>query len=520
MIGSVKAMVVVLFISMAVFWLARPMALRFMSEEDFKRRRNCWLALTAVAFVVPGFWTFFGVALVVLFVAAKRDPNPMALALLFIHIVPPTMVTVPSLGIRLLDFNSYRLLALAILIPALWRWYATPKPPQVSSASAAFKLALAGVLGYNLVMLALYLPYESPTNTIRRLIDYSFDSIIVFFAFYRLLPNLRVIREALMCLCLGAAIAAAIGVFEWLRYWLLYVALTEYWGIADWMSFLTRGGALRAQASTGHSMTLGFITAMAFVLWLGLARSVPDKKLKWLATTVLLVGCYASLSRAGWVMVAVGYLVYTLVGPTRAADIAKQGGLLLLGCAVVVFSPGGDKFINMLPFIGNTDTGNIDYREQLAELSWVLIWRNPWFGDPFVLRHMESLRQGQGIIDLVNVYASIALFSGFVGLFFFVTPYLIGFFNLLTVLFGRGRRDERLHSLTAVLVACMVANMMMFSVGSLGPTLTFLYWGFAALAIRVAALQPERKAVAEPVVDRSRAYTPRSQASWGRHAAR
>jgi hypothetical protein len=513
MIGSLKAMVVVLVIGFAVFWIAKPIALRFMAEQDYQRRCTLWLSLTAVAFVVPSFWLFFGIALPALFLASKRDKNPLALALFVLHVIPPVMVAVPSMGVRLLDMNSIRLLTLAIIIPAMLN---APRPPS----SASFKFAATCVLGYNLLMLALYVPYESPTNTVRRLIEYGLDSVVVFFAFYRLLPTPRALREALMCLCLGTAIVACVGLFEWLRSWMLYVTLTNYWGVADSMAFLTRGDSLRAQSSTGHSMTLGFITATAFALWLGFAQSIPDNKRKWLATAVLLAGCYASLSRAGWMMAAIAYVVYLLVGPMRTAALFKQLGLIALAVGVVLVAPGGEKLINLLPFVGNTDTSNIDYRERLAEVSWMLIWRNPWFGDPFVMLHMESLRQGQGIIDLVNVYASIALFTGFVGLFLFVMPNLTALWGLLRATFGPHRKDAGLHMMSAALAAAMVANLVMFAVGSLGATLSFLFWGFSAAALRLADFrpQPQRQSLSGREPAKTGASAQRPHVAWGRHA--
>jgi hypothetical protein len=40
---------------------------------------------------------------------------------------------------------------------------------------------------------------------------------------------------------------------------------------------------------------------------------------------------------------------------------------------------------------------------------------------------MEDLRQGEGIIDLVNTYAQVGLFYGIAGLALFVTPALVAF---------------------------------------------------------------------------------------------
>jgi hypothetical protein len=513
MIGVLKALVVVLAIGWVGFWLARSTALRFMREEDFVRRRNLWLGLTAVAFISPNFWVYAFVAVPLLFTAAKRDPNPLALAMVMLHLIPSTIVT-PSFGFRFLDFNSFRLLVLAILIPAMLR------APAPGPRGAAFTWAAIGVVGYHMLLLGLYMPYEAVTNTVRRLFDYSVDGVVVFFAVYRLMHSPRVLREALFCLCLGAVVVAAIGVFEWARTWLLYLELTARWGIADWMAFLLRGGALRAQAATGHSMTLSYFTAFAFAIWLALAKSVPDKKIKWLATAVLIAGCYASIARAGWMMLALAYTVYLVLGPQKPADYGKQIGLIAVAVGAVLVSPMGEKFINLLPFIGNADGGNIDYRERLAELSWVLVWRNPWFGDPFVLRHMESLRQGQGIIDLVNVYASTALFSGFVGLFLLLMPYLIALGCALTVVLGKKRRDPLLHAMAAALAAAMLGTLLFISVGILAPTMIFLFWGGAAAAIRLSRFTPEDPAMANATRPNPTKRPNVSRAAWGTHATR
>ena len=54
-----------------------------------------------------------------------------------------------------------------------------------------------------------------------------------------------------------------------------------------------------------------------------------------------------------------------------------------------------EAVIDRLPVIGKTDQDTVDYRQQLYNVSIPLIWQNPFFGDPFVARNMESLRQGQ-----------------------------------------------------------------------------------------------------------------------------
>ena len=55
MLYSMKALIVVLAIAATIFHLAKPIALQFLSREDFSRRRPVWFALTAVGFASPKF---------------------------------------------------------------------------------------------------------------------------------------------------------------------------------------------------------------------------------------------------------------------------------------------------------------------------------------------------------------------------------------------------------------------------------------------------------------------------------
>ena len=82
---------------------------------------------------------------------------------------------------------------------------------------------------------------------------------------------------------------------------------------------------------------------------------------------------------------------------------------------------------------------------------------------------MESLRQGEGIIDLVNTYEQIALSRGLTGVFLYLGPYLIA----LWLAFGLSRRSARLDAdlslLGAVLVACIFSFLLAMGMGGFGP---------------------------------------------------
>jgi O-antigen ligase len=99
--------------------------------------------------------------------------------------------------------------------------------------------------------------------------------------------------------------------------------------------------------------------------------------------------------------------------------LAAAGGLALPLLAVV---PGGQKVLDLLPFIGMVEVENITYRQRLIDNAVIVIQRTPWLGsfDYRSTPQMQSMTQGQGIIDIVNTYIGVALSFGLNGLTLFV----------------------------------------------------------------------------------------------------
>ena len=191
MLGSIKALIVVLTIAATIFHLAKPIALRFMSGEDFSRRRLVWFVLTAVSFVSPNFWLYALVAVPMLVWAGRNDSNPIALYLLMLHVIPPVGVIIPILGNNgLFPIDNYRLLALCVLLPATIRYRKNPADARAGAFGAMDILLLAsGVL-----QVALYTPPDlphhflipdSPTNALRRAVLFLLDTYLLYFAVSR-----------------------------------------------------------------------------------------------------------------------------------------------------------------------------------------------------------------------------------------------------------------------------------------------------------------------------------------------
>jgi O-antigen ligase len=93
-------------------------------------------------------------------------------------------------------------------------------------------------------------------------------------------------------------------------------------------------------------------------------------------------------------------MIVVFIGTGRKAVkrlmLLALAGVLALPLLAVV--PGGQKVLDLLPFIGTVEAENITYRQQLIDNAMIVIQRNPWLGsfDYRSTPEMQSLTQGQG----------------------------------------------------------------------------------------------------------------------------
>src|SRR5882757_9421680 len=154
---SFKEMIIVSLIAAAIFRLAKPIALRFSTQEDFSRRRNAWFALTAAAFLSPNFWIFAVVAIVVLTTAGRKDSNPGAVYLFLLNVIPAISITIPMVGIsRLFDIDHYILLSILVMVPAALRM----RRSKQYQASGRLRTIDALLLCYGILTAFFYLQPE------------------------------------------------------------------------------------------------------------------------------------------------------------------------------------------------------------------------------------------------------------------------------------------------------------------------------------------------------------------------
>jgi hypothetical protein len=499
-----KRLIVVLTIAAIIFYLAKPIALRYMSGEDFSRRRLVWFVLTALAFVSPSFWLYVLVAAPMFVWASRKDSNPIALYLLMLHVIPPVGFIIPILGNNgLFPLDNYRLLAFCVLLPATMRYRKNREEAAGGRVGAMDVLLLA----FGALQVVLYTPPDLPhqlpipdslSNVLRRAFLFFLDTYLLYFAVSRTCQSLRKMVDAAATFCLACSVMASIAIFENMRHWLLYVEIESVWGVPlNSFTWLTRGGELRAQASAGHSLALGYLLAVGFGFWLYLKSHVQSGARRIGATLLLWGGLFSAFSRGPWLGAVIVYFTFFAAGP-RAISRLVKGTLIALSVALLILvSPIGDRILNVLPVMGNTADANIIYRQRLAERGWDLALAHPFFGDQFPWPEMEDLRQGEGIIDMVNTYLGVALNYGFIGLFCFLSFILLA----MTKVYARTRllaqSDPDLALFGTTLIACIVGTLVMIESSSfiLGcEKMFYVLAGLATAYVRLTVSLPQRPA--------------------------
>lgn len=469
-----RALIAICTIGALVFFYEKNAIGPLLAPKEFTRWRNAWFVITLVAFLSQNFWLFIGFSAAYLLYISKSEQNIVALYLTLFLAIPGLSARIPAL----FDISYTRVLALTLLLP----FFISSKPslgiPRLGK-SLPEKLMLAFIL-LNLILL---LRTHTFTNTLRYSI-YSFTDIILpYYAASRAIKDFAQLKKAMIALVLACLVIGAIGTFEYIKSWLLYNSLQDALKV-DWDmgSYLGRGESLRALASLDHPIGMGYVMVIGLGFYLFIAPSIKNRILRLAGLALIISGLIAPLSRGPWMGATVLLLIMVAYSKKALRGFALLIIMAIFALPVLNLIPGGQKVINLIPFVGETDKENIEYREKLIDRAILIVQRNPFFGvaDPREEPEMEDMVQGQGIVDIVNAYVGIATGSGLIGLSLF-----LGFFTLVLLKHHKNMKkiadknsEEYLcgRSLLATMIAVLV---IIFTVSNIGiiPTMYFLLAG-------------------------------------------
>ena len=496
MIGSlvtyaIKLLLPTLFVCGLAWLVLRASFAPLLSKLEYQR---AWVVLIATTMVVylgltPMMFSI-GVGLMALLAQSFLGGGirgKLAAFMLMIMILPPLTWQVGGVGDinYLLALTGPRILALVLLTgPAL-----KLLGDKTYKRERWVLLLDVVVIAYQILKIALLAPHTTTTGMLRLLMESMLDVLLPYYVASRAIRTEADLRFLLTHLVLGLILAASVGFTEFFIHRNLYSELQYVYGY-KWQLTMTlmRGEHLRVQAATPQPIVLAFEMIFAIGVWTYLRGQ------EWRRVPVLLVygafiGCLLfTFSRGPWI----GGLAFgaALLGLRRlGAKTFVWLFVLLLGGAVIAKTMGADEQVvaALGAMFGSSDQelNTINYRRQLLDTALALLKQSPWLGVPDYASQMQDLKQGEGIIDLVNSYIAIALDTGVIGLSIYLLAYVLAFRRLVSVpgISLRQTSDAGAGWFAATFLATIIACMLTIFTTSTFSTMPFLLIMLVALPI-------------------------------------
>jgi len=459
MVEQVKILIIIMVFGSLGFLLARKVYIGLIERSLFNYWQSSWVLIVSAACLASNYWLF---AIIIImygwFSVSKLKGKAIFLYIFLLPALPMLSNELPGFaGIRLIfEFSYPRMLSLAILLPLFFH-YKSRMFPFGKTVTDKWFLALVLYL-----MLLSWTRSESVTDSMRSMLYIVTDYLLPYFVVSRLIDNAEKLRFAFIAVVSSFAILAAVNIVEYFKHWFVYQELyralnISYGGFSAYS--MVRDGMLRTSSVFASPIVLGYIATIALGAFLGIrAKKTYYYRMLFL---LLLSALLTPLSRGPWVGFLVFIIVFIWYAPRRNKSLAKFIIYGTLSFIVLLMTPYGTKIINLLPFVGDTDSGNISYRQDLFFSGLSAIKNNIFFGDKdFRLApELQHLIQGQGIIDIVNTYLQMALQYGIVGLGLFMLFFIQPMRRIIILLRNRnlgGMERYLAASLLAVLAAIMV----------------------------------------------------------------
>lgn len=477
---TIKSLIIILAVGSLILHIHRANLPKLISSSEFRQWRFLWIASSSAAFLSNNYWLFILILVSIFKLRIKGDKTSQLLNYIWLlPLLPILSKDIPGFGsIRFLFELSYpRLLALIILLPIFIT--------QSNKKIAFFRLPGDKILAlYLLVNILITTRNGDLTNILRSNFYLFIDIFLPYYAASRAFQKFYDFKKFAFVIFTSASILAIIALFETFKGWHLYTSLSYSLDINHRFSdYLFRDGLLRATGPFSSSIVLGYVLTIG--LGMGLAISSSFQKKKWLLLTFLFYGLalLATASRGPWIGAFLLYIIFVFLNHNKAKLIHQGALATIIFSPVIFFTSYGQKIIQMLPFIGESNEGSISYRQELFEKSWIVIQRQPLLGSNTYLEtpEMQSMIQGQGIIDIVNSYLRIGLDSGLIGLGLFI----LFFFGLLFRLYLAQRKISRekpeIHQFAIALLATMFSTLLIIATVSSIDIVGQLYWFLAGI---------------------------------------
>ena len=488
---TIRALLVILVVggsALALFQRLRP---EFISLHEYKEWKVLWSAPLLAAFLSHNYWIFVFLLILIIKTLVKGDAaSKFSTYMWMLFILPMLNRDIPGFaGINLIFELSYpRILSLTILLPLFISHFSAPRHGSLTHGD---KL----ITSFLLVSFLISLRAPSLTSILRQNFYLFTDVFLPYFVACRSLKEFVDFKRVAFVVLIVGSIIASLAVFESIKHWHLFGSLHHALGTLDKVgSNQHREGLYRTVVSFSSPIVLGYLLTLSLGMYFAIQSSLRSKKIIIILVTLHLVGLISTVSRGPWV----GGLVLFLIYITLTSSIINALKTYMLGGGVmlffVLFSERGEKLYNLLPFVGSSSEKTVGYRQELFEKGWVVIKRNPFLGSDNYLQtpEMLSMIQGEGIIDIVNSYLRIALNSGLVGLFIFLSIFILLITHLYKTVVRLKLLDKEMYCFGVALMALMVSILVMIATVSSVDRISHVYWLMAGIISAFISLARKR----------------------------
>lgn len=439
MIYGLKLLLPVLLLGAFAAFALRAAFSSLLTPSEYRRAWTTILVGTVVSFLSIRLGVFVAcLAVVGLWAQSAMGGGARAKLSVFLLLViatPPLYFEIGGIaGVNyLIDLTGARVLAI-VLLPGLALKLASDSTYRRQSWVTVVDVA---VVLYQVWRIALLVPSTNTTSLLRATVESLLDILLPYYVFSRGIRTSADLRFILSHVALALGFAATLGVVEEFAHRTFYNSLQWVYGLQWQLTFeLARGSHLRVQAMTPQPILLAFEMIVALGIWAYL-RGAEWRRPSAFFIFALLGACLTfTWSRGPWLgamalficMLGLRKMPRKVFGTLLVLFIA--GGLLIkaIGADEVVMSLLGGLFGS-----GAADLDSIAYRKQLLDTALALLRQSPWLGVPNYAAQMQDLKQGEGIIDLVNSYVAIALNTGVIGLVIYMLPFVVTLRRMLGV---------------------------------------------------------------------------------------
>ncbi len=482
-----KAYIIVALVYLTILSLLTKWAPSVLNQEQAGRLRNAVLFVLSSAFLLQSVWLFFASLLAIKALSKCQDHQERLLFFLVLTFCFPNVyIDIPGFaGMRyLIKLEYLMVLMLIFLIPTL-KNNSPDRPFRFNDKQYPVDFY---VVLFASALILLDFRDNTVTNGIRMGLISALTILAPYYAVSRSLfkpEHFSTFYRGLLIVC---CLISAVAVLELLFHWRLFSGVTRALS-SNLIGYTERDGLLRAGATCGSPIVLGTVLILGFSALLYLHNEIKEKWVIWCLWGLLGAGMLATISRGPWVGFALLILVYAWYSSNKSVIFFRLAALAVVSIIALAATGQFDRFVQLLPFIGSTDSGSIDYRDKLIDNAWIVFQKNMLIGSTTFLNtpEMQSMIQGQGIVDLVNTFIQLGLRYGLFG-----AGTLALIFAILLIKLHRCAtqcRDIQVKKLCQVQIATVFAVLFTISTVSLVSFIPLVIWltiGMASATILIA----------------------------------